>query len=256
MCRYTCCLIFMISCMDEVVKIFRMLQLFYQIPTKAEPWIRPRLLAEGRITGDIDDVRLSIAGMPFKWKITNMVAVIIPKFCLWTLTVETGITFLMETASIDNLIVNSVALALILGIDELILSSLMHEEVSEMLHVTEDYALYDIQDSCVGDISRLSEDDLLDSYMEEQLDFRSLSFQDVFAFLPTKLILALVFNAIFIEEYYWRHCTKENQDGVVRWVSKPMYLPLSTAYHWWNAFLPRFFPIETEPEPYWVMPGI
>eukprot|EP00913_Durusdinium_trenchii_P002920 g2707.t1 len=68
----------------------------------------------------LDSIDLKIAGMPLMWKVINAVCILLPKILVWKLTVQTGITFLMETASISDLVVNSIALTFILSIDEMI----------------------------------------------------------------------------------------------------------------------------------------
>lgn len=253
-CRFACCFIFMMSCMGELGIIWKMVELLVQIPSKAESWIlpRPKTSAEPML-GTIEEVQVLIAGMPLLWKLLNMVIVVMPKFMLWKLTAETGVTILMETSSIDDIITNSVGLTFILGLDELIGSALMQEETLNFVRACEDFDLYDKETSCVGNLVLLSDDELLQKYKESQFGIRALNLWDLINLLPTKLVVSILGTIIFVYEYYHKHCTENESDGG-RKVSKSMYLPRTMHFSWLNAFLPNFFPIERSDTPYWSMP--
>merc|ERR1719428_450916 len=85
--------------------------------------------------------------MPLAWKIANVMIVLLPKVLLWKLTVETGVTFLMETAGISDIVVNSVALSFILNFDEMIYNVLTTWETRQMLSKVEEYAPYDLTEA-------------------------------------------------------------------------------------------------------------
>jgi len=266
-CRFVCCFIFMIACMEELVLIIKMAQLHWLVPTKDEPWLqaKPRTKEQRKISnrlsgtmsdpdplkGDIQEVRVFIAGMPFFWKFFNMIVVVLPKFFLWKFTTEVGTTFLMETASIVDIVINSVGLTFILGLDEMICRALMSDETLAFCEATENYNLFDEKTSCVGDMSVLTDDEILEKYKEKQHGCRSVGFWDVVALLPGKLIMSLLLTAIFVYEYYYKHCTQGSQDQMV---SQPMYTPTTAEYGWGNAFLPMLFPQKFADEPYWQMP--
>lgn len=251
-CRFACCFIFMVSCMGELAIIYKMVELLYLIPTRSEPWILPKD-TDSPEDGSMDDVSVVVAGMPLFWKIVNMLIVVFPKLMLWKLTAETGVTVLMETSGIDDLITNSVGLTFILGLDELIGAALMREESLSFVRACEDFPLFDKKTSCVGDMTALSEDELLEKYNECQHGLQSLGFWDWVNILPAKLLLSILATSVFVFAYYSKHCTPNDQDDH-RMVSKSMYLPKTMTFTWLNAFLPHFFPIEPEPEPYWRMP--
>lgn len=179
--------------------------------------------------------------------------VVVPKFMLWKLTAETGITILMETAGIDDLVTNSVGLTFILGLDELIGSALMREETLMFVRATEDFELYDSNTSCVGDMSLLTDDEILLRYKENQHGVHSIGFWDLVNLLPTKLIVSIAGTMLFVWEYYSRHCTPNEHDAD-RMVSRTMFAPKSMDFSWANAFLPNLFPVVREDEPYWKMP--
>merc|ERR1719454_2426864 len=80
--------------------------------------------------------------MSLGWKIINVLVVFIPKMLLWKITAEAGVTFLMETASIEDIIVNSVALTFVLNIDEMFFE-LMSDAQKVMLECHEELKFYD-----------------------------------------------------------------------------------------------------------------
>jgi len=253
-CRCACCFIFMMSCQGELAIIFKMAQLLYKIPTVGEPWIKAKARTDEKLVGLIDEVRVVIAGMPLFWKVFNMFVVVAPKLMLWKLTAETGVTILMETAGIDDIITNSVGLTFILGLDELIGSALMQEETLNFVSACEEFDLYEDTTSCVGDMTSMSDDELLQRYIACQKGgWDSWDYWDLINLLPTKLIISVLGTAYFVFEYYRRHCDV-NKDDANRLVSKPMFLPKSLTFGWLNAFLPDLYPIEYEASPYWKMP--
>mmetsp|Transcript_18376 Transcript_18376/g.29004 ORF Transcript_18376/g.29004 Transcript_18376/m.29004 type:complete len:434 (+) Transcript_18376:102-1403(+) len=249
-CRFMCCFVFMIPCMQELNIIIKMMELMYQIPSADEAWIEAR--DDLPVLGGIEEVRLKIAGMPMKWKVINLVFVIFPKVALWKLTCESGMTFLMETSGIQDIIVNSVALTFIVSLDQLIMSALMSEETRNIVANVEDYRLWDPTTSCVGDIALLSDDEILEKHEEAQA-LRSCGCKDFIDILPFKLFASLLLTLLFIAQYYIKYCKFDQEN--FRFVSKDVYLPKTTVMRWYQAFLPTFFPLEREDKPYWTMPG-
>merc|ERR1740133_321767 len=96
----------------------------------------------------------------------NAACICLPKIVLWKLTAETGVGMLMDTASISDIITNSVALTFILGIDELLGTALMSEETLHFVNATEDFPLFDLETSCIGHMSELTDDELLSRYRD------------------------------------------------------------------------------------------
>merc|ERR1740130_2562050 len=77
------------------------------------------------------------------WKIFNVVVVVIPKLFIWVNLCSTGFHFLMETSTIVDVIVNSVALKFILDLDGLILSHLATSATRYIIHNLESMELFD-----------------------------------------------------------------------------------------------------------------
>lgn len=250
--RWTCCFVFMISCMDDLVLTYKMAELLYQIPTKDEPWIEP--LADITVRGSVDEVRFKIAGMPMMWKLINGLIVVCPKLFLWKLTCEVGVSFLMNTSTIGDIVINSVAITFIINLDELIYNALMSEETRRVVAATESFALFNAHTSCVGDMSLLTDDEILEKHHEQQ-GLRSWSIADLVAILPQKFFFALLLTTGFISLYYLEHCNPNTEKPELT-VSKDMYLPKSVSYYFLNACCQFLFPVPSEETPYWRMPNI
>lgn len=253
-CRWMCCAIFIVSVMDDLLACRDMLLLLYSVPTAAEPWME--MAGEGDMEDvpfGLDRVTLKIAGMPFSWKVVNTIIVLFPKMLLWKLTVETGTTFLMETAGIDDIIVNSVALSFILNFDEMMFNTLTTWETRQMLAKVEEF------DFSKG--SSWTHAQILQSYskyqgemdVDDADDAGRFGWYDAFRLLPLKFITAILLTGLSILEYYATHCTRTSEG---RFVSIPMYLPKSVSFSFLNAFFPSFFPVEAEEDPFWQMSSV
>ncbi|CAJ1395511.1 unnamed protein product [Effrenium voratum] len=253
-CRWLCCALFTATLLGDLMGSVNILRIFWDIPNKAESWLDYEVpdWAEKEhakaIHGwsEVDLCKLRVAGMPLHWKIINIFVIVIPKFMLWSLTAQSGITFLMETSAIDDMVVNSVALAFILQIDELLCSELMSETSKQILEMLEDYELSGFEEA--NAVERMREDELLQEYQSNLAS--EWSWREMASFVPYKLILVLVFTFGFVELYYSVHCVRSEDGG---YVSREMHLPLSTRFSFW-AFFGFFFPMAKEDEPFWVMP--
>ncbi|CAE7566707.1 unnamed protein product [Symbiodinium sp. CCMP2592] len=153
----------------------------------------------------------------------NVFLVVLPKLLLWSLTAQAGITFLMETSTIDDLVVNSVALAFILQIDELLCSELMTETNKAIVDMLEDYELQGYEEA--NTVEQMKDSELLEEY-EEKLK-RDWSWMELANFIPFKLLLVIAFTVLFVELYYWRNCVRGPDGGMV---SKHMHYPQSTRF--------------------------
>lgn len=192
----------------------------------------------------LDSIDLKIAGMPLMWKVINAVCILLPKILVWKLTVQTGITFLMETASISDLVVNSIALTFILSIDEMICETLTSQSTLSMLSRCKDYPLFDIE------AATMSDDELLTRYGGAKLE-EGVRCRDLLAILfPTRLVCVIIITIYFVWSYYRIHC---QQDGATFWPN-PLRTPTTAAFSIFNALFPDLFPIHVVDEPSWEMP--
>jgi hypothetical protein len=229
-CRILCTLLFVFAVSQEFTGCLRMCRLLYNVPDRADSWV---------CESDDGEVRLMIAGMPRSWKIMNFIFVILPRFMLWQFTTRTGMLFLIETAGMENTIVNATALCFILDIDELIFEVFSTDLTKHMLEMIEGFNL---PKKPITISSRLAQED--DDVLEESQIYRFCSK----ALVPWNIIQALTIWVYFHWVYYSTHCFR-SADGT--FVSNPMYLPKSTFFSHLSAFLPQMFPIEDESTPYW-----
>ncbi|CAE8654441.1 unnamed protein product, partial [Polarella glacialis] len=193
----------------------------------------------------LEEVNVKVAGMSAPWKMWNLIFVCVPKCVLVLYTAKAGINFLMETAGVDDIIVNSVALNFLLGLDELIAGALMSDTANEILKMCEDLPLH-------YDDKKHDDDTTIQKYSTEQQVSKSfwLLLRNLFSNKLIKLIFVIVLTTVLVVNYYHRSC--DYKDG--RWVSKAMYAPINMHYTLLNAFIPFFFPPEEGKTPYWQMP--
>lgn len=244
-CRLLCCFVFMLSIAQELDLLVDMLRLLYYVPNQNEHWV---------LLGDqhpderdpaekwLDQVQVKIAGMSVPWKIANFTLVFLPKCVVFVLTASTGTTFLMESSSIDDMIVNSVALGFLLEIDELMTSAVQSISVKHLLKACESFPLYE-----TSDVGVLEDDKIIEEF-QRQPKTSAISF--IVHVMPYRLIVVVLMTTIFVVRYYWQHCNFH--DG--RLVSKPMYLSKSVRWTLLNAIFPGLVPSEKEDEPFWTMP--
>lgn len=240
-CRWIACFIFMLSIQEELILIWRMACMLYDIPTQSESWIEFKHPGDD-LVGDnwLEYVDITVAGMPLRWKIINSIFILGAKFMLWKLTAEVGITFLMETQTISDCIVNSVALSFMLHMDELILMTLTSGKITSCLEKCNQYS--PAETTSVAWQSRI----------EKPID--NSFFANIQLGIPWELMASLLLCAFFIRDYYTTHCDW-TWDG---WwyYSKPLFVPTTTAYPLWRAFLPDLFPVPSQSTSSWTMPGI
>lgn len=255
-CRWLCCALFTATLLGDLVGSINMLRIFWDIPNKAECWLDyevPEWAEKEHAKAihnwsEVDLCKLKIAGMPLHWKLINLFVIVLPKLGLWILTAQSGITFLMETSAIDDIVVNSVALAFILQIDELLCSELMSDTTKTLLEMVEDYELQGFEEA--NRVEDMRDEDVLQEY-ESHLDTH-WSFLEIIFLIPYKLVVVLLFTVLFVEMYYFTHCIKSEDGG---WVSREMRYPLSTHFSFLCAFFSPFLKPPTENEPFWQMPA-
>lgn len=245
--RWVCCFIFMLATMTELLMIINMLRLLLSVPSAAQPWVerKPPEAEEHPLTW-LDGVRIKIAGIPPGWKVVYLLLVWVPKVLIWKLTCQIGIDFLMETSCIEDIIVNSVAMAFILNIDEMICGTLMTDPAKSMLARCEEYPLYNIHEEASH-----SEEDIIAKYYDKQC-IRQMRCADVFSSIPWKFIGCSALTALFCWDYYMRHCDT-TKDGVL--VSKPIYTPEDTDFNFLTLLMPNTFPPERSDQLAWHFRG-
>merc|ERR1719329_1878448 len=142
--------------------------------------------------------------MPWHWKVINFVFVVFPKAMLWQFIVRTGMIFLIETASIQNTIVNSTALTFILNIDELLFDVFSTAQTKHMLEILEGY--------CVGEgaeepsPTKQAGTDLAKAREEVVIEQSGLNRYCGKSSIPWLLVVCVVVWSYFLYVYYSTHC--------------------------------------------------
>eukprot|EP00929_Paragymnodinium_shiwhaense_P048816 TRINITY_DN24642_c0_g2_i2.p1 TRINITY_DN24642_c0_g2~~TRINITY_DN24642_c0_g2_i2.p1 ORF type:complete len:434 (-),score=47.11 TRINITY_DN24642_c0_g2_i2:415-1716(-) len=236
-CRLVCVFVFMITVIEELYLIVRMIRFLLYIPNESQPWL---VETESTNAEEETDVQVRVAGMSVFWKLFSASTVLLPKAVLWAMTVDVGVSFLMETDGICDIIVNSVALTFLLTMDETIFEGLMSAKTKYLLSACKDY-----------ETGGASKNAAAEPAEEKPLCSRVCgALWNVVNQSCWKLLLTALLTVVFTMHYYGRHCTYVSG----RWVSQPMYTPSSTTYNFLNALLPPIFPLAQSKEPYWTMP--
>mmetsp|Transcript_59829 Transcript_59829/g.175535 ORF Transcript_59829/g.175535 Transcript_59829/m.175535 type:complete len:474 (+) Transcript_59829:171-1592(+) len=255
-CRGLCCFLFMIAVMGDLWQVFGMIKTLWSVPSKAEPWIEyavPEWADKHKAKAvhdwkEFDLVRLKVAGMPRIWKLINVIVVLWPKMMIWKITSEVGITFLMETTSMDAVIVNATALIFVLNLDEIICMELMPREVALLLSKVEPKEIESAEiEALQEELETIGDDELLAQFDNEEHYSEGIChfLQDS---VPVKLVVVTVLTWLFVHNYYWTHCFRNEQGG---WVSVECHLPTGVSFLPQNAFFPKIFPLQKVPEAYW-----
>eukprot|EP00930_Biecheleria_cincta_P013020 TRINITY_DN11816_c0_g1_i2.p1 TRINITY_DN11816_c0_g1~~TRINITY_DN11816_c0_g1_i2.p1 ORF type:complete len:543 (+),score=74.13 TRINITY_DN11816_c0_g1_i2:47-1630(+) len=252
-CRVICTFIFILHLVPEAKLCIEMAQLLWHIPTQNGSWVEVK-----EESGEfLDHLRIKVAGMSRIWKIVNFIFVLLPKSLLLFYTAKAGVFFLMETAGIDAIIVNSVALGFLLGLDELITECLLPDSTVLVLQKCEGYVPGKEHQTKKGRSSayaELADEDTIDVFYEQQKIFGVLGWTLLirdFLLRYTKYFWIVIVAFLgFMYAYYLTVCQIE--EG--RWVSKPLHVPKSLMFSSLNAFLPFLFPLPVEEEPSWTMP--
>jgi len=252
-CRYLCIFLFVISLMGEAEGIRCLWRLIYHLPNTAGTWLHYEVpdwdedkhkAKALRGYTELDLVKLQVAGMPVMWKVINGLVLLLPKCLVWYWTANAGVTFLMETASINSTIINSTALAFILNIDELLFNCATTDAIKHIVSSMDGKYLYDQDEE-----ENMPDDNVIKAHAEAQL---KPCLHDCLHIIPMKLVGAVAVAAYGIIAYYNGHCVTD-PSGV--FVSKDMFLPKTVNYGPFEAFLPFFFGEDVEAKPYWTMPS-
>jgi len=252
--RLACCFLFVMGLWPDLVGSMHLLNLLWQVPTAHESWMLylgsppdPTENAGLAPSEEINNVKFRVAGMPAHWKFFNALFVAFPKILLWLLMVDMGTLFLMETAGIEDMIMNAVALSFILSIDELICASLFSDTSKNMLEHIEPLPLFE---------AAVFEDDR-DVWERHQIRRRwnIFSFELYNQIFSVRLFSMIGATAFFQVKYFREHC-EHQEDG--SWVAKTLREPLSDTLSFWHFIfgpLPNFMSIPSTDEILWHAAG-
>jgi len=246
--RFVCVFVFMMSVMSDLRSTMDMAYIFYSVPTEEGMWVEycvPTWASKEKVKefqekSELDFVRFKIAGMPRPWKIFNVVAVIIPKLWIWKTTAQNGVMFLMETAGIEDVIVNVTALTFILNLDEMLFQNFSHKALHHILEHLEPWLIENTDE---------------DEHFSVEKNFGTVVEQRkgamfTFGLIPMRPVYTLFFSALFIAEYYHCMCQFSETGGLV---STPQALPTEQIYPL-MAFVFPWYNNEHVEENYWTPP--
>jgi len=233
--------------MHEVYGCYDLWLLIWKVPAAPEKsqWLRSSSSGEPFFV---------VAGMPRQWKVINFLFVLLPKVVLCHYVLWEGTLLVMDTSGITDMVLGAVSMSFILTIDEIMYDTLTSIpskriiEAVEVLEIGQDDPKVSIQsvESARG-IEREAVDD------SGQVLPNSLSYLDVLSLgFPKRLVLVVFVMVCYMMKYYYAKC--KPSDG--QWVSKDMFLPLTSEYHLWDFVFDSFFhTVPREPTPFWTMPG-
>jgi len=257
--RMTSCFIFVLGLWPDLIGTGDMFNLLYHVPTKAMPWMiyesgptssDKKTISVHAKDGKEESVMFMVSGMPLHWKIINFFMIFLPKVYIWILVADIGIVFLLETASIEEMIVNAVALSFILAIDETLNSALMSPMVKFILENMEDYVIHDPTQEH-GE----SEREAFQRHVKDtSWTLRSPEFYGQTVSL--RLILVFGVTCFFVCKYYNDNCATSPDGGLV---ATAIHMPKSSEMSFLSFLFgpfPNFFPVEVaSDETLWEMPS-
>jgi hypothetical protein len=246
-CRIVCIFTFLLGMMEELLHILRTIRLLYLIPSRSESWIR----FDGPIDNDITidrmtadkSLTLAVKGMPWHWKVINVVTVLFPKIFIFRYACQVGVRFLMETSAIQDVIINAVALQFIMQIDNMVYGHLMGRTSQVILDQLADF------DGRGGD-------DVTVTVTKAEKPALERGLMQLLGFFNGRIEAVIILTVIFVVEYYMVHCIlRENGGWIGGWISKPEFYPKSVDLNPQDAFFSPLFKESTEDAPYWKMPS-
>jgi len=239
-CRVCCLFIFTMSVFNDLRATLNLIMLLRTLPDNDEKWISYELPVwhedkehAKAVHGwtELDLCQFKVGSMTPMWKLINAIFVAAPKCLIWICLVSSGFHFLMETATITNLIINCMALTFVLNIDELIFDALSTAAVQHMMQNLQDHVLFD------NELEETeTEEEALQRYASEELGNQKLKSFIIWC-LPKRLVFVICMAACFYTKYLWMNCYRL-EDG--SWVSQPLLEPESVEYNALGFLAPQF----------------
>lgn len=229
-CRLLCIFVFVLQIADEFQNIRQLCKTLRLLPreeAKESPWVQYKPPAEPCIDDphglkSLKCVYFAVNGMPRRWKIFNVLFLVIPRVFIWRMVTMAGVHFLMETAPMVDQIVNTTALSFVLTTDELILERLAAMATKHIMSNLKDYQLFDYS-TLEGESDEL----LLERYNTHEMSWCGAH---QFPMIPNRLVWTSFFTLLFVIEYYYHNCKRSENGG---WVSNDLYLPENAHLDWW-----------------------
>lgn len=274
--RFVCVVVFCMTMVKEATDLGRMLRLLFELPSSSSSEGDTDLTPRDEDPDEHEDmmwcvaaddgqpasspsfpsgspeVRFRICGMPLGWKLWNLLGVWVPKFLVWCWMILLGTWFLYETGTIEDLILNALALTFVNEIDELVFEVIADHLARSVMDELEDYEPPPAEgDDELDDMEHLFGDDEDDDEAEEpkspievhQLTPREGGWRQLgvrrgrrrrgigaswsrvrglVAIVPVRILGVFVLVWLFHSYYLKRYCERR-PDG--SWVSQSVYPP-------------------------------
>jgi len=250
-CRFACLFLFMLSVVDDLAGTYKLARTLWFVPTESRSWIsysypswaEKEEISEIKELGELDFVHLSVAGIPWHWKLFNVCCVLVPKCALWLALVRSGVHYLMETAGIVDVIVNAMALTFVLEVDEMVFNRFASGMTKHIMSCVHDLPTFN-----TDDVEEETDEQALERFYRTEVGSARWTGKKLLV-VPVRFLQVLSIQLLFMWDYYRSNCVRQ-EDG--SWVSKEMHLPVGLEY----SPLKLMFGIEsaTEHEPFWTMP--
>lgn len=213
----------MTAVVNDLFETISFANLLYSVPSSAETWIYYEVpqwadkatIKERLDKTELDFVKFRTVGMPLSWKIANALLILVPKCALWVALVLAGFHYLMETAGIVDVIVNAMALAFVLEVDELVFERLGDTTTKHIMENLEDFPLFNTEED-----EDAEEDTILADFRRKELGRGRL--RGWMNIVPVRLLVVVALHTASVQFYYYRNCITR-PDGSL--VSKEMHLP-------------------------------
>lgn len=252
--RVLCCFVVIVVLWDELGKSVDILEMLWYVPTAAESWVtyetrdaktKEEMKRMGGMS-ELDFVKFRVAGMPLKWKLINLFFVWLPKTYLWFVTLHVSMLFVLETSTIDDMILRAVAMGFILSIDELLATVVTDYVASHVLTMIEDY--YPFEDESDSDATCHEKNEKGKSWglFTWALYRHSVS---------VGILGPILVNMIFVLAYYEENCVQlDDGSRVSQTVLTPIQEHLSVLNFLFAPF-PHVFPVVETNQTLWEMPS-
>jgi len=254
-CRLVSVFLFLLAVFDDLNSSMGIVTLLWRVPADSAAWIGYEVPQWGSKTGikmmkgwtELDFVTFKVRGMPRHWKLVNFILIVIPKTVLWYVCSSLGFHFLMETSAILGSIMNSLALAFILDMDEMVFETMTTHMTKHIMKNLEDYC----PEGHEEEESANDETNTIKRFIEKEVKNGFDSRRCLQDLLPRRLLNILALNLLFTLKYYYMNC-KRLGDG--SWVSVQMYLPEGIDFKPLQFLFGGMDMDSSQPEPYWSMP--
>eukprot|EP00435_Cladocopium_sp_Y103_P030976 s2266_g7.t2 len=244
-----CIFIFMLAVVEDLKESLGLGRTLWRLNSRTESWISyswPQWASKEEVKKikdltELDCVKFQVAGIPTHWKAFYIFFVLLPKFALWLAVAKSGVHYLMETAGIVDLIVNSMALTFVLEVDEMVFHRFTTALTKHIMNSIQDLPNFDTTRE-----ETETDQQALERFKAEELG--NARWAKLRLCLPWRFLIVLLLEALFVWHYYHVNCVKL-EDG--SWVSKELRLPKDLAY---RPVELMFGLLSTDGDPVWSMP--